>query len=155
MGGVEERVRNIAEVSQPESKLYDVRPFHFMIVGLEEMAAEEGESLLSTVCETLQNEGANISTISSLVVTGYFDSQDATTEIRERVVHALLQDCGKKIRILHGHVNGIIGNLGSKHRYSYGPFISGFEEIREQLEKVPFGSASEFKGFAANEGRMK
>jgi hypothetical protein len=146
VGSVEKGTRDLGiEVSESAEKLYHVRPFHFIIVGLEELESAEAEKLVGVICERLLKEEAQISTISALMVIGYFDSRATYAESRERVVHALLQDNGEKVRILYGQMNGVIGHLGSSHRFSYGPFISGFEEIREQLEKVTFGLAAEFR----------
>ena len=132
-------------VSEIPSKLYSLRTFQFVMVGLEDLPPGEAERLAQDVCEVFESHEGEVSSISSFLIIGYFGLlwSKNSPSAREAVVAGLLRKNATLIRIAHGQCTSLAGILGSKQRFSYEGLIPGLQEIREKLSQTAFGTAFE------------
>jgi hypothetical protein len=133
------------EVNNHFSAAPQLKHFQFIVIGLEELDPEQTARLAERVCDCLFEHGAILGCISSLWIIGYwgilFDDDSAISRLS--TVSHLLAIEGSLIRIAHGQCSGMVGNIGSKHRFTYSGLIPGLHEIREKLSEAEFGTAFE------------
>ena len=124
----------------------EVRHFQYVIVGLEELEFEKASLLMEKVLEAFYKHHGLISTYSPFLMIGSWGTlQDDPDSVENRLatVAEVLAENGQLVRIAHGQATGIVGILGSRHRFTYGPLIPGFHEIQDELSRAEFGSAFE------------
>ena len=71
------------------------------------------------------------------------DDRDKLRSSRRRMIENLLNDCGGDIRIVYGEADGLVGNLGSERRFTYGAAIPRLSGAFQRLMTLEFGLASE------------
>jgi len=121
------------------------RHFQFVIVSPDDLPADEAAALAEGVTDAFYSHGGMVFSISSFLIVGGFGMLHTadSSQQRKALVADLLANFGNRIRIAHGQCNGIVGNLGSKYRSSYGAMIPGFQEIREKLERSDLNTCFE------------
>ena len=120
------------------------RHFQFVVVQVDEARPEQTPALLEKIVDSLVNENATVSEISSSLVVGYFGipfPESDSSESRLRLVNALLARHGAAVRIAHGQCVGWVGMLGSKDRFHWGAIIPDFSGVLKKLLESRFGSA--------------
>lgn len=135
----------------------EVRHFQYVVVGLEELEFEKAALLMGRVLEAFYKNHGLISTYSPfLMIASWGTLRDAPDSVEDRLatVADVLAENGQLVRIAHGQATGIVGVLGGRHRFTYGPLIPGFQEIQDELSKAEFGTAFEVpeKGVLLNPG---
>lgn len=127
-----------------------VKHLQFLIVELEDLPPQHSGRLVERVCQIFDSHGAEVSTISSFLVIGYFGLfwSTGSSDARLDLVSDLLAQVGSHIRIAHGQCDAVTGIMG-RRRFSYNVVIPGFQEIREQLSQINFGTAFEVPELAS------
>jgi len=137
-----EKSRNRGELpGKPET-----RHFQFIVVHIQDSQPDEIAPVVAKVVDACLRHHAVISNLSaSLIVAclgGPFPEFDSA-EGRLSLVTALVTEAGNRIRIAHGHCDGLLGNFGSEKRWTYEAVVPGFSGILGQLLGRPFGTAVE------------
>lgn len=120
--------------------------FQFFIILLDEAKPEEVPALISKIVSTLLQHHAMLSNICSslLVATLGAPFRDSDSpELRRKIVDAMFQENGDRIKIAHGQCTGPVGNMGAEGRWAYTEVIPDFSHILKKLLEIPLGSSVE------------
>jgi hypothetical protein len=60
---------------------------------------------------------------------------------RDMSASRLVETLGNKVRLIYGDVDGLVGNIGSQKRLSYGPLMPNFHRHLAALIDLEFGQA--------------
>lgn len=140
----EERRKN-GELESYFSAKPQLRHFQFIVVGLEELDPQQTMKLGERICDCLLDHGAVLGTITSLWIIAFWGIvwEPDSAVSRLRAVSEILATNGTLTRIAHGQCSSLVGNMGSRYRFSYEGLIPGLQDIREKLSQTEFGTAFE------------
>jgi hypothetical protein len=70
---------------------------------------------------------------------------EKSNEERARSVARLVTELGANIRLVHGSVEGLVGNYGSPDRFHWGPLLPDFARYMSALTALEFGQSAEMR----------
>ena len=70
---------------------------------------------------------------------------DRSNDQRAKSVARLVTELGSNIRLVHGTIEGLVGNYGSPHRIRWGPLLPGFAQYVNALTALEFGKSAEVR----------
>jgi hypothetical protein len=70
-------------------------------------------------------------------------TSDENIDQRAELVARLLGELGPNIRIISGRADGLLGMMGTKQRFTFGPIIPNFGDHLQTLTKLPYGNSAE------------
>jgi hypothetical protein len=123
-----------------------VKHYQYVVVLADDSNLQEIQPMISKITEIFVQHHATISVVSSslfVALLGVPFNDCNSPEARRKLVDALLQELGGRIRIGHGEADSLVGNLGGPLRYSYGAVIPGFSGVLKKLLDTNFGTAVE------------
>ena len=68
---------------------------------------------------------------------------DKSSDQRVKSVARLVTELGTNVRLVHGTTEGLVGNVGSPHRLTYGALLPGFARYMTALTALEFGQSAE------------
>lgn len=71
------------------------------------------------------------------------DDLEEANDQRAKSVARLVTELGPNIRLVHGTTEGLVGNVGSPHRFHWGPLLPGFARYMTALTALEFGQSAE------------
>jgi hypothetical protein len=92
-----------------------------------------------TVCDIMS------STVTAIFGLPISDDLDKSNEERAKSVARLVTELGANIRLVHGAVEGLVGNYGSPDRFHWGPLLPGFARYLTALTALEFGHSAEVR----------
>jgi hypothetical protein len=130
----------------PEISAPDVKHFQFVVILLDDTNPEQVPRTANAVTATLLQYCANISNVSPtlfVALLGVPNPEGNSPEVRRELIHALLRENGKRIRIAHGECDAPAGMFGSHGRWTYGAVIPNFATLLSTLLQTHPGTATE------------
>jgi len=73
----------------------------------------------------------------------FSDDPERDQDQRAKSVARLVAELGRDIRLIHGTVDGLLGDYGSENRRHYGPLLPFFQRHLNALTALEFGQATE------------
>ena len=138
--------------AEPETiSVDDIAPARlpFILLQVRDDRPEQVTARLATAHAIVIERNGVVSDIMSSLSLSVFGFPDSAGLETDRANHAsavedLMRNLSPDVRLLHGIVDGLIGNTGSELRMHYGPVIPRFADYLQTLMKLEFGEAREF-----------
>jgi len=136
----------LARGSEPLDNSLRKMDFQFVIANVDDSDTESVPRMLEEVTAAFVNKRAMISAVTSSIVIGLYGvpfRDNNSEKIRKDLVAELIVIGNKRIRVIHGQCEGLVGMLGSKGAFRYDGIIPKFSEVLTNLFSAEFGSSVE------------
>lgn len=112
-----------------------------------ENPAQISERVAQVVCLAASHDAVVYDVVSALIIVafGTHPTSSPGSGNRSSLVHAMHEQLGADIKVLHGAVNGHFGLFGGESRPSYTFLVPHFDRMLAALGRLQFGETKEYQ----------
>ncbi|HKP22489.1 MAG TPA: hypothetical protein VJV39_01385 [Dongiaceae bacterium] len=143
-------VARLASSSGPLRPQVERADLCFILLQVRDDPADQVPAHLARAFDIVLRQNGTICDIMCSMVTVVFghpipEAPERSNDHRAESVARLMSELGANIRLVHGTTEGLIGNVGSPHRFHWGPLLSGFARYITALTALEFGQSAEIR----------
>ncbi|HET6160377.1 MAG TPA: hypothetical protein VFE34_18680 [Dongiaceae bacterium] len=121
---------------------------HFILLQVRDDPLDQAPAHMGKAFEIIVRREGNVWGIASSIALAAFGlpfEEDAERAIGQRAksVARLVTELGSDIRLVHGTVDGLLGNLGAPEHLHHGPMLPRFSHYLAALMALEFGRSAE------------
>lgn len=122
----------------------------FILMQVRDDPVDQVQSHVATAFDIIIRRDGLVCDMMSSVVLSIFGAPvqmdpERASDQRAKSVARLMTELGSNIRLVHGTVPGLIGNIGSSQRFHYGPLLPDFARYLSALTTLEFGQSADIR----------
>lgn len=122
----------------------------FILLQVRDDPVDEVSAHMTHAFDIILRRNGTICDVMSSMVLAIFghpisEELEKSNDQRAKSVARLVTELGADIRLVHGTVEGLVGNYGSPHRIRWGPLLPGFARYVNALTALEFGQSAEVR----------
>jgi hypothetical protein len=123
---------------------------YYIVLQIRDDELEKVPAYVSQALQTTHAFECVTHIISSVVVVTFGQTidlmngkDDESIDRRADLIARLLGDLGTNVRVVSGRADGLLGQLGTAQRFSFGPVIPNFGRALQALTRLEYGHSAE------------